>query len=120
MMIGHMMVHYGRSVRVPRLAGRMVVASFILSTPLLARLEEGLLKPPETYLLAWDGSGKPVTYRFVTGTAADDHILSVPASLGYSRPFTPAPIRRLEIVGGGWDAGQGSVRVVFRALNMAR
>jgi hypothetical protein len=118
--IGQTEVHFGQPVEIPTAPGRMVVASFVLSAPLLSRLALGLLKPPETQLVAWVGGGKPVTYRFVTGTAADDHILSVPASLGYSAPFTPAPIRRLEIVGGGWKTGQGSVRVVFQAVSLAR
>jgi hypothetical protein len=112
-------VHFGQPVEVPRVPGKMVLASFTLSTPLLSRVEESLLKPPDTYLLAWTGPGRPVRYRFVTGTATDDHILSVPASLGYSATFTPASIRRLEISGGGWTAGQGSVKVTFRAVSIS-
>jgi hypothetical protein len=118
--IGQTEAHFGQPVEVPSLPGKMVVASFVLSTPLLSRLEAGLLKPPDTYLVAWEGAGKPVTYRFVTGTAVDPHVLSVPPSLGYSAAFTPASIHRLEISGGGWKPGQGSVKVVFEALAMTR
>jgi hypothetical protein len=118
--IGHADAHFGQPVDVPRSPGRMVVASFVLSTPLLARLEEAVLKPPDTYLVAWEGAGRPVTYRFVTGTAVDDHVLSVPVQLGYSAAFVPPSIHKLEISGGGWKAGQGSVEIVFRALSMSR
>jgi hypothetical protein len=117
--VGQVDVHFGQPVTVPRVPGKMVVASFTLSTPLVANLEGDLLKPPDTYLIAWEGDGKRVTYRFVTGTAADDHIVSVPASLGYSAAFTPAGIHRLEISGAGWKGGQGSVKVVFRAMSLA-
>jgi hypothetical protein len=113
-------VRFGQPVEVPSFPGKIVVASFTLSAPLLSRVEAGILKPPDTYLIVWEARGRPMTYRFVTGTAADDHILSVPASLGYSAPFTPADIRRLEISGGGWKKGQGSVKVLFRAMTLAR
>ena len=113
-------MRFGQPVEVPSFPGKIVVASFTLSAPLLSRVAAGILKPPDTYLIVWEARGRPVTYRFVTGTAADDHILSVPASLGYSAPFTPADIRRLEISGGGWKTGQGSVKVLFRAMTLAR
>ena len=119
-MIGHADARFGQSVDVPKSPGRMVVASFVLSTPLLARLEEGVLKPPDTYLVAWEGQGKRVTYRFVTGTSVDNHVLSVPVSLGFSAAFVPPSIHKLEISGGGWKAGQGSVEIVFRGLSLAR
>ncbi len=112
-------VHFGQPVRVPVVPGKIVVASFTLSTPLVAKVEGDLLKPPDTYLVAWDRPGGRVTFRFVPGTAGDDHIVSVPASLGYSAAFTPADIHQLEISGGGWKAGQGSVKVVFRAMSLA-
>jgi hypothetical protein len=118
--IGEAVAHFGQPVEVPNIPGKMVVASFTLSTPLLSRLEEDLLKPPATHLVAWAGAARPVTYRFVTGTAADNHILSVPPSLGYAAAFTPAGIHQFEFSGGGWKAGQGSVKVVFRAISLGR
>jgi hypothetical protein len=117
--VGEADVHFGQPVNVPVVPGKIVVASFTLSAPLVAKVEGDLLKPPDTYLVAWDRPGERVTFRFVTGTAADDHIVSVPPSLGYSAAFTPADIDRLEISGGGWKAGQGSVKVVFRAMSLA-
>jgi hypothetical protein len=119
-LVGEAVARFGQPVAVPRLPGKMVVASFALSAPLLSRLEAGLLKPPNTYLRAWEGGSQPVIYRFVTGTATDNHVLSVPASLGYSAAFTPPDIDRLEFTGGGWKAGQGSVKVVFRAVSLSR
>jgi hypothetical protein len=108
--------HFGVRVDVPSAHGKMVVATFTLTFPLLSKLEVAVLKPPEVFLTTWTGRGRPERYRFVTGTAADDHVLSVPTELGYSSPFGPVPIRQFELSGGGWKAGQGAVTVVFREL----
>jgi hypothetical protein len=61
-----------------------------------------------------------VTYNFVTGTASDEHVLIVPVALGYASPFTPPTVRHLELTGGGWKAGHGTVVITFQAVNMAR
>lgn len=107
---------FGLRVDVPSAPGKMVVATFTLTSPLLSKLEVALLKPPEVYLTTLSGRDKPARYRFVTGTAGDDHVLSVPVDLGYSSTFAPVPVRQLEFSGGGWKTDQGSVTVVFREL----
>ena len=80
-------------------------------------------------MTTWDkrrGTGKATssaqgtTYRFVPGTAGDGHVLAAPASLGYSAPFTPSPVERLEVTGGGWQPGQGQVTVTFLAVPLRR
>jgi hypothetical protein len=71
------------------------------------------------YLTTWSGRRAPVTYRFVPGTAGDEHVLSVPAALGYAARFTPTPVHELELSGGGWGTDQGSVTVTFSAVSMA-
>ena len=69
-----------------------------------------LLKPPQLELTAWDErTGKPTTYRFISGTAGDAHVLAVPGSLGYSNEFAPPTVVQLKVTGGGWSPGQGSV-----------
>ena len=34
--------------------------------------------------------------------------------------FTPPPVQRLEVTGGGWRPGQGQVTVTFLAVPMSR
>jgi hypothetical protein len=117
--IGRAGARFGEPVTVPGAPGKMVVASFSFGLPLLSSLEGLLLKPPDVYLKVWTGRRRPVTYRFVTGTQADEHVLSVPVTFGYSAPFAPATVRRLEILGGGWASGHGRISITFRALSMA-
>jgi hypothetical protein len=117
--IGRALARFGQAVTVPGAPGKMLVASFSLDLPLLSRVEGVLLKPPDVYLKVWSGRRRPLTYRFVDGTQADEHVLSVPVTFGYSPPFAPATVDRLEILGGGWASGQGSVAITFRALSMA-
>ena len=79
-------------------------------------------------MTTWDKLGAPVrrqarsgtAYRFVPGTAGDGHVLAAPASLGYSAAFTPSPVERLEVTGGGWQPGQGQVTVTFLAVPLRR
>jgi len=96
----------GRGATAP---AAIMVATFSLGSPLSAQLEGVLLKPPAVYA---DG------YSFVTGTAGDDHVLSVPAALGYPPAFSPTPLRALELTGGGWPPGQGTVRIFFYSVSV--
>ena len=118
--IGQARARFGQPVRVPGAPGRMVVASFSYGLPLLSKIEGVLLKPPDVCLEVWTSQRRAVTYRFVTATQADEHVLSVPVTFGYSAPFAPVTVRRLEILGGGWGSGHGSVTITFRALSVAR
>jgi hypothetical protein len=110
---------FGQRIRVPSAPGGMVVASFSFASQALSKVEGILLKPPAMYLTTWSGRRAPVTYRFVPGTAGDEHVLSVPAALGYAARFTPTPVHELELSGGGWGTDQGSVTVTFSAVSMA-
>jgi hypothetical protein len=123
--VGRVSAHYGQPIAVPAEPGDLVLASFSLSAPLLARAEGLLLKPPAVRVITWDGRpgtsfGTGTTYRFVPGTAADDHVLRAPSSLGYSASFAPPAVRRLEVTGGGWSRDQGHVTVTFWAVPMSR
>jgi hypothetical protein len=118
--VGRVSAPFGRPIVVPSRPGQLVLASISLSSPLLARAEGLLLKPPEVYVTTWGSRGGGTAYRFVLGTATDDHVLQAPASLGYSPAFAPPPVKRLEVTGGGWRPGQGGVVVTFLAVPMSR
>jgi hypothetical protein len=110
---------FGTPVAVPRGRGKAVVATFSFGVPTGTKLAGVLLKPPTMTLTAWDGgTAPPDSYRFITGTAADDHVVSAPSSLGYSPAFTPPDITRLTLSGGGWPAGQGRFTVTFYTVTM--
>jgi len=119
--IGVVKATFGQLIPVPAAKGEMEVATFSLSSPLWARAEGVLLKPPKLRVTTWaEGTTKPTTYRFISGTAGDAHVLAAPASLGYSPQFAPPTVVRLELTGGGWALGQGAVRVTFLAVPMSQ
>jgi hypothetical protein len=112
---------FGQPVKVPGAPGKMVVASFSLQLPWRYKLRGVLLKPPDTYIEVWGRRGPPTTYRFVTDTAGDEHVVSAPAALGYSGRFDPpGSVRALEISGTGWKAGHGEITITFQVLTIAR
>ncbi|MGH9106960.1 MAG: hypothetical protein ACRDZX_14235, partial [Acidimicrobiales bacterium] len=113
------LVHFGERVRVPKAPGKMVVASFSFSSPLLAALEGVALKPPEMHLVTWGRDRRRVTYRFLPGTAADEHVVNTPRALGYSPRARPGHVSQIELEGGGWAKGQGNLVVRFSALSMS-
>ncbi|MGO9661516.1 MAG: hypothetical protein ACLP7F_24570 [Acidimicrobiales bacterium] len=119
--VGRARARFGQPIDVPLEPGDLVLASFSLSSPILARAEGLFLKPPPVRVTTWAaGQVAGTAYRFVPGTAGDDHVLRAPASLGYSPAFTPPPVQRLEVTGGGWQQGQGQVSVTFLAVPMGR
>ncbi len=119
--IGVAKAHFGQPVAVPSAKGEMELATFSLSSPLWARADGLLLKPPQLQVKIWaEGTGEPTTYRFISGTAADAHVLEVPASLGYSPEFTPPKVVQVQLTGGGWARGQGAVQVTFFAVPMSQ
>lgn len=111
---------FGQRVKVPRAPGKMVVATFSIAAPELSKLEGLVLKSPPTYVTVWPSRGKAVRYRFLTGTAGDEHVLALPTTLGYSARFTPEPAQQLEFSGDGLSPGHGSVTITFTAVDMAR
>lgn len=113
--LGTVTAHFGQAVHVPAARrGEMVVATFALSSPALARLEGFLLKPPEVEVRLGSGDGTR-TYRFVPGTAGDAHVISPASTLGYTA-FAPTAVTALSFRGGGWSDGQGTVTVRFSAV----
>ena len=118
--IGRSTAHFGQPLKVPAAPGKMVVATFSLTSPLSARVEAVALKGPEVDATVWSTAPAAKIYRFITGTAGDAHVLAVPASLGYLPAFTPPPVRELELTGGGWADGQGTVQVTFYSVSLGR
>jgi hypothetical protein len=115
-LLARVKTRFGGVVAVPRDPGRMVTATFAVSAPLSGNAEAVLLKPPLTYVTVWSGPSVPSRYRFIPGTAGDVHVMSVPSALGYAAPFTPPPIKKLEVSGGGWSTGRGVVTITFYAV----
>jgi hypothetical protein len=108
---------FAQAVRVPRVPGEMVAATFSFSLPLTYAVAEVALRPPALHLEVWAaGATRPAIYRFVPGTAGDLHVLVTPPALGYSAAFAPPAVLKLALAGGGWAPGQGSVRVTFYAI----
>jgi len=118
--IGRSTAHFGQVIVVPRAAGRMVLATFSLTMPLETRVTGLLLRSPPVEIEVWSSHPRPVIYRFIPSTALDDHVLSVPAALGYSSLFTPTSVHRIELSGDGWQAVGASVNVTFYAQSLAR
>jgi hypothetical protein len=119
--VGRARARFGQPIDVPVAPGDLVLASFSLSSPLRARAEGLFLKPPQVRVTTFaPGQVAGTAYRFVPGTAGDDHVLRAPVSLGYSPAFTPPAVQRLEVTGGGWRQGQGQVNVTFLAVPVGR
>ena len=72
-------------------------------------------------MTTWAGGQVAGTaYRFVPGTAGDDHVLPRPRLARLLPGLHPPPVQRLEVTGGGWQQGQGQVSVTFLAVPMGR
>jgi len=114
-LLGRVSARFGQLVTSPPAphAGDIVVASFSVPSPLSAAVEGFLLKPPAVWVLA-DGH----RYRFVTGTASDEHVISAPSSLGFPPGWSGSTISAFSFEGGGWPAGEGKVEVSFYALGL--
>jgi len=110
--------HFGSVIDVPEVPGDLVTATFGFGAPLGQTLRSVLLKPLEVHITVWAPGQGPRSYRFIPGTASDPHVVSAPAALGYSAPFVPPPVSKLELSGDGWPNGQGALTVEFYALTM--
>jgi hypothetical protein len=110
--VGVVAARFGEPVPVPPVDGgaALVVGTFSLTTPLYTQAEGVLLKPPATWVTVWAG-GDSHSYRLVTGTALDFHLLASPAGTGVD-----AAVNRLRVYGGGWRRGTGSVSIHFYAI----
>jgi hypothetical protein len=88
-----------QSIRVPTVDSHDdLVASFSLSVPISWALENVVLKPPLVCLSATSaGSKGPQSYRFVTGTAGDLHVVSAATTVDYSPPFVPTKLRTISL-----------------------
>jgi len=97
-------------------AGDAVVASVDLSLPLAWKLENLLFRPHEVTLYTNGGAS---AYRFITGTAADLHLLIPPSDLGYTEGFAPGPISSVEFTLSG--AGSSTpIEIKFYAVHFGK
>jgi len=97
-------------------AGDAVVASFNLSMPLTWTLENLLFRPHQVTLYTNGGAS---AYRFITGTAADLHLLIPPSDLNYAEGYAPVPISSLMFSLSG--AGTGTpIEIKFYAVHFGR
>jgi hypothetical protein len=111
--------HFGQPVPVPSVPGKMVEATFSLGTPFSSEIQGVLLKAPPISIAVWGVLGStPAGYRFIPGTAQDFHVLRTPRSLGYARTFSPPGLVQIELSGGGWAKGQGTVKIAFYAVSV--
>ncbi len=104
-------------VRVPAAPrGDEVVATFNLSDSLWSKLESLVYKPPNVFFNANDGKD---SWRFVTATGPDLHILRASSALGYSPAYLPVPIRNLEFSVSGEGPSLSGITVSFYAVPMS-
>jgi hypothetical protein len=104
-------------VRVPAApGGDAVVATFNLPDGLWSKLETLVFKPPNVFLTA---NSRKESWRFVTATGPDLHILRASSALGYSPAFVPLPIRNLELSVSGEGPSLSGITVSFYAVPMS-
>ncbi len=107
---------FGHWVAVPPATpGDAVIARFRLSLGWFSSLEALVFKPGSVYM-QYDGS--PLnSWRFITATAPDLHLLRAPSTLNYYRGFVPPPVSSLRFtVAGGYPTESG-VKVSFYRLH---
>ena len=92
-----------------------IVASFRLSLPVWSAAESLLYKPEEMFLTL---NTPQSTFRFVSGTATDLHILRASSSLDYSAQFVPQPVTRLRFSIPATGSASNSVTVSFSKVSM--
>jgi hypothetical protein len=107
----------GHWVNVPTApAGDAVVATFEISNDLWSRFESVLFKPPNVFLAANDGQE---TWRFVTATGPDLHVLQASSTLGFSSAFVPVQIHNIRFSINGESPGASGITISFYEMSMA-
>ncbi len=119
-LLGTVGARTGEYIKVPTrgVGGGEAVIAVIDHQPesLLEPLENLALKPPSTFIQTDHGAS---TYRFVTGTEKDWHLMRPSLTLGYARPFAPVSISNFAITGGGVGRGTGGLEVSFYAMQVS-
>ena len=106
----------GHRVTVPSApAGDAIVASFGLPTGLAWQVESLLFKPPNVFLAADPGP----TWRFISATGADLHVLRASRNLGYSTAFVPADVQSLTFSIKGESPSPSGITISFYEIPMA-
>ena len=100
----------------PAPSGDEVLATFQLSGSLWWKLESLLYKPPIFYFAINNGKH---TWRFVSGTGPDLHVLRASSALGYSPLFSPTTTSDLELLTSGGSPSTSGVKITFYEMPMA-
>jgi hypothetical protein len=107
---------FGVSVEVPVGPPDEMVVARIRSLPLTIgyKISSLILKPPIVLL-----NSAGITYRFVTATAGDLHLLRPASSIGYTAPFMPSTVASFTLTGAGMAPGTGHYSVSFFGIRVA-
>jgi len=98
-------------------AGYAIVARFQLSLGPLYGLESVVFKPASVYI-EYNRRGKN-SWRFVTATGPDPHLLQTGSTLGYDRGFAPVPVTSFRFSIPGGHATPSGVNVQFYEVHIA-
>lgn len=115
-------VHTGwdHSVSVPQPpSGEAILARWApLPTSLAAHVVGLLLRPPIVNVQLKTAT-RAGTYKLVTGTASDQHLVVPPSTLGWTGPYVPLDIRQLRLSGGDLGRSSSGVSVSFYAVRVS-
>jgi hypothetical protein len=107
----------GHVVTVPAApAGDDVVATFHLSTGVVMSVESLLFKPPNVFLVANNGQE---TWRFITATGPEFHVLEASSNLGFSSAFVPVSAHNLRFLVKGKTPSSTGIGISFYEVPMA-
>lgn len=106
---------FGQTVDVPEAPQTdAVIATFAgVGSSLVYRAENVVLKARAIEMRA--GS---TVYRFIAGTAGDEHMLRPPSTLGYDAAYTPGTISSFSLSERDILSGPGHYRVTFYELSL--
>ena len=104
--ITHLTATFGESIRVPPASPGAMVVARIQALPLSVsyKISSVVLKPPNLFMTT-----PHATYRLLTGTAGDLHLLRPTSSLGYASQFMPTTIAFLRPSWCGNSEGKWSI-----------
>jgi hypothetical protein len=101
----------------PAPPGDDIVASFQLPDDLWSKVESLVFKPPNVYLAANNGRQ---TWRFISATGPEFHVLRGSSNLGYSSAFFPVHARNLRFSISGEGPSPSGITISFYELPVGK